>query len=132
MSDDPLEREEKKYTAEEATALLPYLSPTLVELREKFEEAGRIRQMVALAAASNGGSTNREEWSLTLARVAELVERLEEWAIELRDVSQGLVDFPALVDGEKAWLCWRLGEPEVAYWHPPGEGFAGRRPLSGR
>jgi hypothetical protein len=47
----------------------------------------------------------------------------------LRDVATGLVDFPARIDGEDAWLCWRLGEPEVAYWHPRTSGFSDRRPL---
>lgn len=121
--------ERKLYTVEEANALLPYIAPTLVELREKFEEAARIREAVTTAAATNGGSHKRTEWSGTLARVGELVERLEEWQVEVRDISQGLVDFPAMIEGEDAYLCWRLGEAEVAYWHPRSTGFAGRRPL---
>ena len=119
----------KLYTVEEANALLPYLAPTLVELREKSEDAAQIRESVAHAASTNGGSTKRERWSRTLARVGELVQRLQEWELELRDVSSGLVDFPARVDGQDAWLCWRLGEPEVGYWHPRNEGFGSRRPL---
>lgn len=119
----------KEYTVSEANALLPYLAPALVELREKFEEASAIRAAVARAAAMNGGSIEREDWTNTLGRVAELFQRLQEWEIELRDVSTGLVDFPAVVEGEEAFLCWRLGEPEVAYWHNQEDGFAGRRPL---
>jgi hypothetical protein len=120
---------EKLYTPAEANELLPHLAPTLVELREKFEDATRIREAVAVAASSNGWSEKREEWSRTLARVAELIERLQEWEIQLRDISTGLVDFPAFVEGQEAWLCWRLGEPEVAYWHPVDTGFTDRRPL---
>lgn len=119
----------KLYTVEEANGLLPYLAPTLVELREKSEEAMRIRERVEQAAQTNGGSPHRARWSRTLARVTELIERLQEWELELRDVSTGLVDFPARVDGQDAWLCWRLGEPEVAYWHPRDTGFSDRRPL---
>lgn len=119
----------KSYTVAEANELLPYLAPTLVELREKSEEAARVREAVSVAAASNGGSGERERWARLLARVAELAERLEQWQLVLRDLSQGLVDFPAEVDGTEAYLCWRLGEPEVAYWHPRDTGFAGRRPL---
>jgi hypothetical protein len=120
---------DKRYSVEEANALLPYLAPTLVELREKYEAAEAIRGLVAQAATTNGGSTQREKWSRTMARVAELLERLEEWEILLRDISTGLVDFPATVEGIDGWLCWRLGEPEIGYWHPGDEGFAGRRPL---
>jgi hypothetical protein len=113
----------------EANELLPYLSPTLVELREKFEEAARIRALIAQAAMTNGGSQNREEEQRVLGRVAELLDRLREWEIELRDVSTGLVDFPTVIEGEPAWLCWRLGEPEVNHWHGPDEGFVGRKPI---
>ena len=119
----------KLYTVEEANGLLPYLAPTLVELREKSEEAMRIRERVEQAAQGNGGSPHRERWSRTLARVTELIERLQEWELELRDVATGLVDFPAHIDGQEAWLCWRLGEPEVAYWHSRDTGFSDRRPL---
>ena len=117
------------YTVEEANALLPYLSPTLIELRDKFEEAGDIRAAIVRSSATNGGSVEREKWSRFLARVAELLDRLREWELVLRDISTGLVDFPARIDGDEAYLCWRLGEEEVAHWHSPEDGFQGRRPL---
>jgi hypothetical protein len=119
----------KIYSVDEANALLPYLAPTLVELREKFEEATVIRRRVARASTTNGGSLDREDWSKTLARVAELVERIGDWELELRDVTTGLVDFPGFVEGEEAWLCWRLGEAEVEHYHPKDTGFSGRRRL---
>ncbi|MDQ3963398.1 MAG: DUF2203 domain-containing protein [Actinomycetota bacterium] len=120
---------DKLYSVADANALLPHLAPTLVELREKFEEAVQIREKVAGIATTNGWSPTREDWSKTLARVAELMERIQEWEIQLRDVSTGLVDFPTVIGGDPAWLCWRLGEEEVAYWHPTNEGFDSRRPL---
>ena len=55
---------------------------------------------------------------------------LDERGIVLRDIPSGLLDFPALVGGQEAWLCWRLGEDRVGYWHRADEGFAGRRPLA--
>ena len=119
----------KIYSIADANELLPHVAPTLVELREKFEAATEIRVAIARAAVTNGGSSDRDDWSAMLARVSELLERLEEWEIQLRDVSTGLVDFPTLMEGEPAWLCWRLGEDSVSYWHPEGEGFSGRRPL---
>lgn len=121
---------ERYYTVEEANALLPFLAPALVELREKYEQAQQIRVAIARAAASNGQSRASEDDAQAMARVDELLERIEEWGLVLRDVSTGLVDFRARVGGVEVLLCWRLGEPEVAYWHSPEEGFAGRRPLS--
>ncbi|MEA2452865.1 MAG: hypothetical protein QOG04_1575 [Actinomycetota bacterium] len=121
--------EERIYTVPEANELLPYLAPTLVELREKFEEASRIRSKMATASRSNGWSTARDEWATKLARVDELMDRITGWNIQLRDISSGLVDFPGMREGEEIWLCWRLGEPEVGYWHSREEGFGGREPL---
>jgi hypothetical protein len=119
----------KKYSVEEANALLPYLAPTLVELRNVYEEAARIRSAMARSAAGNGWSEKREKWSDKLARVAELVGRLQEWEVILRDVDSGLVDFISERDGRTILLCWKLGEEEVSHWHSPEDGFEGRRPL---
>jgi hypothetical protein len=119
----------KLYTPAEANALLPYVAPLLVELREKFEDAAAIREKVATAAAGNGWSQTREEWGRTLARVGELMDKLQDWSIELRDVTTGLIDFPTFMEGREAYLCWRLGEEDVTHWHFPDEGFPGRRPL---
>jgi hypothetical protein len=117
------------YTVESANALLPQLAPALVELREKFEEAEKIRQAYSQIAAGNGRSQRQGEEQRKMARVAELLGRLEEWGIQLRDITTGLVDFPAEMSGERVFLCWRLGEEEVAFYHSPEDGFRGRRPL---
>jgi hypothetical protein len=58
------------------------------------------------------------------------VERMDAWDVTLRDIETGLVDFPALVTGRQVWLCWRLGEGDVDWWHELNVGFAGRRRLS--
>jgi hypothetical protein len=117
------------YTVESANALLPQLAPALVELREKFEEAEKIREAYSQIAAGNGRSQRQGEEQRKMARVAELLGRLEEWGIQLRDITTGLVDFPAEMSGERVFLCWRLGEEEVAFYHSPEDGFRGRRPL---
>ena len=120
---------ERVFSVEEANALLPYLAPALVELREKVEQATEIKVRITRAATGNGWSADRDRWDRTLARVAELMGRLEEWGVELKDVSTGLVDFPTTREGRAAYLCWRLGEPEIAHWHFVEDGFPGRRPL---
>ena len=119
----------RRYSLDDANALLPHLAPTLIELQDKFEAAADIKVKILQAAATNGGSAKREKWLRILARVAELMDRLHEWEIVLRDISTGLVDFPTMVGGEDAYFCWKLGEPEVAHWHSPEDGFKGRRKL---
>jgi hypothetical protein len=57
------------------------------------------------------------------------VARIDELGVTLREIETGLVDFPALVNGRQVWLCWRLGEGDVSWWHELSDGFGGRRPL---
>ena len=59
-----------------------------------------------------------------------LIQRIESLGCIVKDIDLGLVDFPSSRDGDPIYLCWKFGEPIVAYWHGPEEGFAGRRPLA--
>jgi hypothetical protein len=65
-------------------------------------------------------------------RLQQFVDELQELGIELKDPRVGLVDFPTVMDGEAAYLCWKLGESEVEFWHTPDSGLAGRQPLPPR
>jgi len=58
------------------------------------------------------------------------VVRIDELGITLREIETGLIDFPALASGRQIWLCWRLGEDDVAWWHELSDGFSGRRELA--
>lgn len=67
-----------------------------------------------------------------VARLQGYVEELNDIGIELKDPHLGLVDFPTVVNGQKAFLCWQLGESEVQTWHSPEVGYANREPLNTR
>ncbi len=54
---------------------------------------------------------------------------LQDADVVLRDLDRGLVDFPALREGDEVYLCWVEGEPEIGFWHRPDAGYAGREPL---
>jgi hypothetical protein len=58
------------------------------------------------------------------------VAQIEAWSVTLRDIGSGLIDFPALVSGRPVWLCWRLGEGDIDYWHEFDSGFSTRRPIA--
>src|SRR5581483_10708082 len=104
-------------------------------------ELGRLTELVdrAVTAASQLGTVTAEVSSGNGHAQAggergafhEVVVALEAEGIVLRDARRGLVDFPAQApNGRGYWLCWLVGEPEVAWWHWPEDGFAGRTPLS--
>jgi hypothetical protein len=58
------------------------------------------------------------------------VARIDELGITLREIESGLIDFPALANGRQIWLCWRLGEGDVEWWHELAEGFSSRHALA--
>ncbi len=82
------------------------------------------------AAPSDERIAALERETMAIARDIEAFEQeLEELGIVLKDRRLGLVDFPGEIDGRRVWLCWRLGEPAVQFWHDLDAGFAGRQPL---
>jgi len=130
---------ERHFTPEEANALLAEVRPAAEELvahRRAMTEAAAERARLVRRIAGNGGDFDPQEPRLleeTFEReaeaVARCVEQLERLGVVVKDLERGLVDFPALHDGEEVLLCWELGEDEVAFWHGLDEGFAGRKPL---
>lgn len=124
----------------------------LIRLRDRYleltgseiDEARRPRYPEVEAAddprstAEAATITGLEEAELIGLRVRGIVDqmgafvaRLDRWGIALRDIENGLIDFPALAGGRQVWLCWRIGDPdEIAWWHEHDAGFSGRRPLA--
>jgi hypothetical protein len=117
----------RSWTVEQANAALPRVGAAVERIRELVAAARREREGAAGLLEGNGHPpVPRGADQLRAA-----VEALTGEGIILRDLDAGLVDFPArLEDGREYLLCWVLGEPEVAWWHWPEAGFAGRRPLS--
>jgi hypothetical protein len=121
--------DERVYTVEEANAMLPDLRISL--------EAIRIARQVILVGAqpfrprarTNGGGAQKPEYWQAMSRLRKELERLIGLGIVLRDAESGLIDFPSVRDGRAVFLCWRLGEDLVGYWHGPESGFTSRRPL---
>ncbi len=71
------------------------------------------------------------ELQKTATQINEMAERINGMGCELKDVNMGLIDFRTMMDGREVYLCWKLGEEHVAYWHDLETGFASRQPLEG-
>jgi hypothetical protein len=129
----PAVRHKRHYTLEQARALRPWVAERvrrlakaqtrLVALGERAEPALRALE------PPGGGSYPGREAAQPLVELSLAVSELEAVDIVVRDVESGLVDFPSLRDGEEVYLCWLVGEEEIAFWHHLDAGFAGRRPL---
>ncbi|MHA2621670.1 MAG: DUF2203 family protein [bacterium JZ-2024 1] len=119
------------HTIESANSMLPMIRASLQELRDiirmlsESEEAVAVKQMVA-----SGADVSQPVLFRRLLGLLEILQELHERRIILRDVSTGLVDFPARYHSREIFLCWKEDEPSVQYWHPVDTGFGGRRPIS--
>jgi hypothetical protein len=120
------------FTLEQANALIPSLRPILEECaaaRAKIVEAEPELWPVLEKALNNGGSKKAGQVLVHFEIVQRNVKALTELGIEVKDIGTGLIDFPCDRDGRVVYLCWRLGEDDIAYWHELDDGFAGRQPL---
>jgi hypothetical protein len=127
------------FTLEEANAALEELRPIAEEMvakrRELVEAQGR-RAALGAQVVTNGGDLTPsdfadadDELENAASELARCVERIQAAGVLVKDLDQGLLDFPALRSGEEILLCWRVGEGQIEFWHGLEEGFAGRKPV---
>ena len=127
------------FTLEEAEALIPQVREEMLAMQALKREIDGLRvdlSQVASRAVGNGHVTDEEGVGEKRRRAESLVEQLNErlarvnvWGVELKGIDEGLADFPSDREGRIVYLCWRLGEDRIAWWHEVDTGFAGRQPL---
>jgi hypothetical protein len=119
--------EERWWTVEEANAALERVAAIVEQARAAAEAARDDAEGLRTRVRGNGHGSP----AVDLSGMKEPIDALEAEGIVLRDIEQGLIDFPAKTSAGRAyWLCWVVGEPEVAFWHWPEDGFAGRAPIT--
>jgi len=125
------------YRLDEANDRLLELRPLLEKLRADRDAVADLQRKIRDARAHNGSAEHAEEVRSMetdvrafVARMKRAVEQVDAWGISLRDIGTGLIDFPALANGRPIWLCWRLGEDDINWWHEADRGFDERRRLT--
>ncbi len=131
---------EKYFNREEAEELLPLIEHHLIEAREfkdKVEDFDRELAKASTKIMLLGGSipphgdlaATRHEREKSATRLRDALNEIQETGCLIKDLDEGLIDFPALRGGKEVYLCWKLGEQRITHWHGLDEGFAGRKPL---
>ena len=129
----------RHFTPEEANAALAEVRPLverMVEQRRAHLEALERQEELEGHIRGNGGGIPPAALAESAAEVdrlarslARTVDAIAEHGAQVKDVDEGLIDFPARRGGETVLLCWKLGEDEIRYWHTLDAGFAGRQEL---
>lgn len=136
------ETDRKLYTVEEANRTLPLVRSIVGDIVDLYhdvharkERLNNVRQLRGASSRDND-SVYSEELEQMEREIDGDIERLKEYAaeldglgIELKDPITGLIDFYSEMDGRIVYLCWKMGEQEVAHWHELDAGFAGRQSL---
>jgi hypothetical protein len=126
------------FTREEAEALLPAITLILHKIQDEREKMSIVEgELEGLQIQSMGNGHHLQERIQRLQRAVveavqsmrNAVEELQEVGCVLKDPDTGLIDFLSLRDGYEVYLCWRLGEDRIRFWHDLDTGFAGRQPL---
>jgi hypothetical protein len=125
------------YDIDAANARIEEVGPLLTGLRDDRDRVAELQHELNTFRGSNGSSDHAQELDRRELEIKDLVRRMTEsvaqidaWGITLRDIVTGLIDFPALASGRPIWLCWRLGEGPIEWWHELDTGFGGRQPLA--
>ncbi len=115
----------------QADALLPRLAHLIRSLQAATESDAAVegRERLAHAGRSNGSPQAAAAVFAAGAEIQAVLDELDGMGVILRDLGTGLCDFPSVRGGRPVYLCWRLGEDEVGWWHSRDTGVAGREPL---
>ena len=133
----------KTFTLSEAQMLLPVVESLLRKARAAGARASELEQEMQQLSQrifmSGGMQVNvaqaarrRAEREKALQEARDTLAEIDEIGVQVKDLEQGLLDFPCVMEGRTVLLCWKLGEPEIGYWHSEEDGFAGRKPLDAR
>lgn len=125
------------FTVDEANQVLPLVRSIVRDVVEDFRHlrnAGRERRALEVESAGSRSAERhiealKDKVSGYSARIEGYLRELSDLGLEVRDLELGLVDFPSLIDGEPAYLSWRMGEERVSWWHPADKGFSDRAPV---
>ena len=128
------------FTLQEAEQLLPEVESTIrhaISLKSEYQQAeaewqGFSRRVTMLGGVLVDHAHLREQKARResiAVRLREELEKLHEYGCVVKDLDIGLIDFPTQFRGDEVYLCWKLGEPGIHFWHGLHEGFRGRKPI---
>ncbi len=130
----------RRFTLQEAESLLPEIEKSIreaVSSKSELEQAETALQAINQRVIMLGGVLidrsavyqNRLRRDQSAERLKASVQKIQECGCLIKDLDVGLVDFPTLFRGDEVYLCWKLGEQGISFWHGTQEGFAGRKPI---
>jgi hypothetical protein len=122
------------YTPEQANDLLPEIKKRLIRIINKRNEIVMIQNELNSIISDNRPFEiffrKKNELNRTISSLYKEIEEVEKLGVLIKSLDEGLVDFASKRFDEEVWLCWKVEEEKIRFWHGKNEGFIGRKPLS--
>ena len=133
----------KLFTLKEAELAIPLIEQQLNQAMAAKRKASQIdKQLEEISTRihfSGGADVNpgtvleqRCQKEAAIQQLREAIDSVQKIGCLIKDLDTGLIDFPATLDNHEVYLCWKLGEPRIDYWHNVDDGFSGRQPILDR
>ena len=128
------------FTLQQAERLLPDVEAAIreaINVKAEFAQSeseyhAELQRVMMLGGADLSRTSvleKREHRDLRAQRLKDLIQKIHDEGCLVKDLDIGLVDFPTLLRGQEVYLCWKLGETGISFWHGVEEGFQGRKPI---
>lgn len=122
----------KLYTPEEASKLIPEITSLIKKLQAHQNNVRELMGQVEFPvppAYYNIGSVVGSNMAVEFISIETIIDKIGSLGGKIKDIDQGLVDFPGIVDGREVWLCWQMGESAITHFHDFGKGFSDRKEI---
>ena len=126
----PAPRKVRHFTLAQANSSLPLVRRIVTDIVNTHALASARRDAVEAATGTKEAAVAQQSLEMAIERLEDLVDELEDVGAELKDYQSGLIDFVGRHEGRDVYLCWKLGEDAIGYWHELDAGFAGRKPVA--
>jgi hypothetical protein len=138
---EPEDQESKLFSLSEAEHARRQVEPLLIDAMQgrkqmsDLEEglsgiANRIQIMGGVTVNYDVAARMRTDLNQVVAKVKDALDQIQATGCIVKDLDSGLVDFPSVIKNEEVYLCWRLGEDRIRFYHRQDEGFSGRKPIN--
>ena len=121
------------FTIDEANTILPKVKKKFDEILCCKNNVMDIQEELQNLSDSNCSFEKfikkKQELNHIVTSLYQMIQELEDMGVMVKSVDEGLLDFPSIRDHKEIWLCWKLGEDKVKFWHGKDEGFMGRKPI---
>jgi len=124
----------KFYTPQTANKTLPDIERRIKQIISQKDSVvslqEELQRIVEEGSPFSEFFRKKQQLNVAVTNLYKSIEQIEEFGVIIKSVDEGLLDFPSKRFNEEVWLCWKIGESRVKFWHKKDEGFAGRKPLS--